>query len=152
SIGLGDDFFARGGHSLLAVRLLSRINREFGTDLLLRSLIDEPTPAHCARLVEHALAQQRPRPAEESAQLKYVVPIREDGTQPALFIVHGAYGNVMNFRLLPQHLPYSVYGIQSKIAAGDLEPHRSVEEMAAAYLAEIRRVQRHGPYVLGGFS
>jgi thioesterase domain-containing protein/acyl carrier protein len=148
---LDDDFFDRGGHSLMAVKLLSRINREFGTELLLRALIDEPTAAHCARLVEDARAR-RPRSAANGAELKYVVPIREEGTRPALFIVHGAYGNVLNFRLLPQHLPHAIYGIQSKVAAGDLEPHPSVEAMAADYLAEVRRVQPSGPYVLGGFS
>ncbi len=150
-LDLEDDFFERGGHSLLAVKLLSRINREFGTELLLRALIDEPTAAHCARLVEDARSH-RPRNSANAATLKYVVPIREEGTRPPLFIVHGAYGNVMNFRLIPHHLPHAIYGIQSKIAAGDLEPHLSVEDMAADYLAEVRRVQPRGPYVLGGFS
>jgi amino acid adenylation domain-containing protein len=148
---LEDDFFDRGGHSLMAVKLLSRINREFGTELLLRALIDEPTAAHCACLVEDARSQ-RPRTAADGKTLKYVVPIREGGTRPPLFIVHGAYGNVLNFRLMPQHLPHAIYGIQSKVAAGDLEAHPSVEAMAADYLTEIRRVQPHGPYVLGGFS
>ena len=42
-VGIDDDFFDFGGHSLLAVRLMSRINQSMGVDLNLRQLFETPT-------------------------------------------------------------------------------------------------------------
>src|SRR5690606_15637929 len=44
-VGRDDDFFALGGHSLMALRLFSRINREFGKPLPLAALLTHPTVA-----------------------------------------------------------------------------------------------------------
>ncbi len=58
-LGMDDDFFARGGHSLLAVRLLSRLSTTLRVDVPLRRFFDDPTP----RGVVLALARAR-RPGE----------------------------------------------------------------------------------------
>jgi amino acid adenylation domain-containing protein len=57
SLGLGevgrdDDFYERGGHSLLAMRLLSRISSELGAGVRLREFLDEPTVRALARRIE----------------------------------------------------------------------------------------------------
>ncbi|WP_274918736.1 non-ribosomal peptide synthetase [Streptomyces sp. WZ-12] len=43
-MGLDDDFFEAGGHSLLAVKLAQRIEDRFGTRLSMRALFAAPTP------------------------------------------------------------------------------------------------------------
>jgi len=70
------------------------------------------------------------------------------------FLVAGMFGNVMNLRYLASHLgrdrPF--YALQARGLYGGDAPHETFEEAAADYLAEIRRVQPRGPYLIGGFS
>ena len=51
-IGLNDDFFDRGGDSLLGVALLLRIKTAFGVEMQLASLFDQPTVAKLAEIID----------------------------------------------------------------------------------------------------
>ncbi|MGV9871048.1 non-ribosomal peptide synthetase, partial [Rhodococcus koreensis] len=60
-LGVDDDFFAAGGHSLTATRAVARVNATLHTDLSVRSLFDAPTPRALARLI-HDDTGSEPRP------------------------------------------------------------------------------------------
>ena len=52
-INPGDDFFALGGQSLLAIRVIGELRRHLGVDLSLRDLFDAPVyERFCARIAE----------------------------------------------------------------------------------------------------
>jgi putative pyridoxal-dependent aspartate 1-decarboxylase len=51
-IGVEDDFFALGGHSLKAIRLISLIQKQLGVKLGIRNVFEEPSIAKLARLIE----------------------------------------------------------------------------------------------------
>ena len=156
--GLDQDFFELGGHSLLAVRLFARIHKDFGLDLELATLLGAGTVRKLAAVVRTELKLPEPgtEPVRSVAAKKgqHVVPIQTAGARPKLFLVHGAGGNVLGFRDLAHYFgkDQPVYGLQARGVDGKQAPHTTIAEMAAAYLAELREVQPHGPYCLGGYS
>jgi thioesterase domain-containing protein len=82
------------------------------------------------------------------------VEIRRGGDGPPLFIVHSGTGGITDYTALAGHLDdgQRVIGLQSLGFAEGEEPLVTVEEMAAAYLEEVRRIQPDGPYLFAGWS
>ncbi|AMP07572.1 non-ribosomal peptide synthetase [Collimonas pratensis] len=142
-IGVQDNFFNLGGHSLLAVYLMAEIEREFGKNLPLATLFRNPT---IEKLGESL------RDETENVAWSPLVPIRATGTAMPFFCVAGGGGNVLYFYALASMLPADrpFYGLQAIGLDGQQAPLEKVEEIAAAYIREIRKVQPHGPYLLGG--
>ncbi len=155
-----DDFFDIGGHSLSAVRLFAKIRKEFDVDLPLAALFQAPTLRSLANLVISEGGIDIGENAEKTALPSVrtwspLVQIKKGADDvPPLFCVHGAGGNVLNFRSLAGYLNrnQSFYGLQAQGADGALEPLDTIEEMATIYLAAIRAVQPEGPYFLAGYS
>lgn len=158
-VGVEDDFFALGGHSLIAVRLFAMVKRAFRVDFPISILFEAPTIAACAALIEDRIGPVEgaaPRAEAPKRRFTHLVAMHEGGGGPKqpFFLVAGMFGNVLNLRHLAQLIggdrPF--YGMQARGLYGDAEPHRTLPEAARDYIAELREVQPHGPYLLGGFS
>ena len=70
-LGVDDDFFDRGGHSLLGARLLARVRAYFSTDIPTRSLFDAPTVAGMAAVLVRL--EDEPGRAEAIAETRLAV-------------------------------------------------------------------------------
>ena len=159
-IGVRDDFFEVGGHSLIAVRLFAKIKKQWGIELPISVLFDSPTIEGCAALLREEIgtpADGAPSTGtSRRPKYRYLVPMNDVGStrKTPFFLVAGMFGNVLNLRHLAAHLgsDQPVYAIQAKGLYGEDTPHRRFEEMAEDYLRELREVQPEGPYLLGGFS
>jgi amino acid adenylation domain-containing protein len=143
-IGINENFFEIGGHSLSAVRLLDRIGVSFGKNLSPVDFFQNPTIRKLASYLRR----------EEVSAWSALVPLQALGSKPPLFCIHPAGGNVLCYqdfaRTLGKERPF--YGLQSFGLSGTLPPHETIEAMAIAYLREIRSVQERGPYHLAGWS
>ncbi|WP_078628332.1 non-ribosomal peptide synthetase [Streptomyces sp. NRRL F-2664] len=85
--GPEDDFFLLGGHSMLAARLMTRIEAEFGFRPALRTLFDTRTPAGLARLLDEAgPAAPAPRPAPTAGAAGSPAPL--SFAQQRLWLLH----------------------------------------------------------------
>ncbi|MFI4931372.1 MAG: amino acid adenylation domain-containing protein, partial [Burkholderiales bacterium] len=142
-LGLHDNFFDSGGHSLKAVQLLTLVERVFGRRLPLATLIEAPTVAQ----LEQAMGR-----ADWVPPWRSLIALAVHGTRTPLYLVPGVGGNVLGFTLLAKLLDGErpVYGLQARGLDGVEQPLRSVAEMAEHHLREIRLVQPHGPYLVGG--
>jgi acyl-CoA synthetase (AMP-forming)/AMP-acid ligase II/thioesterase domain-containing protein/acyl carrier protein len=141
-VGLNDNFFLLGGDSLQAVDLFFEIEKALRRRLPVACLFESGTVAEMAELIEKGEAPG------------CMVPIQPKGTRPPFFCIHGNGGEVIGFYNLAKHLGIDqpFYGIQSVGWDGSVSPFTRSEDMAAHYLAEMRKVQPRGPYYLGGYS
>ncbi len=140
-----DNFFALGGDSLLAARLVLEIEQRLDCKLPIAALFQAPTVEALSR----RLTEDHSAPPWSS-----LVPLQPAGTKPPLFFVHGVGGDVYGFLELAQLLApdQPAYGLQAVGLDGETPRHSSIEKMAAHYVEEIRSFQPQGPYHIIGFS
>ncbi len=141
------DFFALGGDSLSAVRLLQRIAEETGRDPGLGAVFEQPVLAHLAAFLDSERA-------------------RDDGLGPLLlladgqaaaapvFLLHPAGGLGWGYRHLARQLAPArrVYALQHPGLDPATALPDALDDLARSYIAQIATVQPAGPIHLVGWS
>ncbi|MGI0116230.1 amino acid adenylation domain-containing protein [Zooshikella sp. RANM57] len=150
AVGPHDNFFALGGNSLSVVKLINRLQQELGIEIPLGTVFAKPT----AKGLLSALADNKPL----NDGLEMLLPLRTQGTEYPLFVIHPAGGLCWCYSGLLPHLPADipVYGLQAPLLSSTKgnqpQNERSLAAMASDYLAMIKTVQAEGPYQLMGWS
>jgi amino acid adenylation domain-containing protein/FkbM family methyltransferase len=145
TVGVKDNFFDIGGHSLLAVRMMARIQQRFDRELPLSTVFQGAT-------IEY-LADQLGRQIEPAASSP-LVAIQPKGSRTPFFCVHAIGGNVLSFYYLARYLApeQPLYGLEAPRLHQVEDTFLTIEEYAARYLVAVREIQPVGPYLLGGYS
>jgi amino acid adenylation domain-containing protein len=139
-IGVMDSFFDHGGHSLLAVHLLSKIEKRFGKTIPLFAFLQKPTIEAACRNLGKDILPYSP-----------VVRLTSARELPPFFFVPGASGNPFAYMAVVRHLESEItfYGFQPPAEAGSIT---SIPGLAEQYRTAMRAQQKNGPYRLGGHS
>ncbi|MCD6039680.1 MAG: hypothetical protein K0S27_1080 [Gammaproteobacteria bacterium] len=147
-ISMQDDFFMLGGHSLMALKLLSRLEKEMNVKISLQTLNEGKTIQKIAEAVSSSLSGKM---IEYSSIL---VPIRSGGEKSPLFLMHPVGGDIFCYLPLARHLKWDapIYGLQDPSLGQEKLIYSSIKEMAADYIVAIKQIQPKGPYLLGGLS
>jgi acyl transferase domain-containing protein/thioesterase domain-containing protein/acyl carrier protein len=145
-VGIRENFFDLGGQSLTGVRLLAKIKKKYSVDLKLATLFSAPTIEKLCVLI----GKQDAEPPE----FRSLIPIQPNGTKPILFLIHEIEGSVLVFRDLIKHLDSDqpLWGVEYSIDTLSSSAILRMEDLAAHYLEEIRKLQPSGPYYLLGYS
>ncbi|HEY7330126.1 MAG TPA: amino acid adenylation domain-containing protein [Gemmataceae bacterium] len=176
-IGIHDNFFGLGGNSIQAAVIINRIQEKLGQQVYTVALFDSPTIAGLAQYLAElrpdtirALFGDESLPADVRAATvrdrqaqplpngrasdSLLLSLQPKGTRPPFFLVHPPGGIVVCYQALAHRLGEArpLYGIRSRGLHGESELPASLKEMAAEYVAAIRKVQHQGPYHLGGWS
>lgn len=144
-IGVTDNFFDIGGHSLLAVRLMALIQQQFGRELPLSILFQSGTIEHLATIL---------RCETSSRSWSPLVGIQTSGSKPPLFCAHPIGGNVLGYVALGRYLSpdQPLYALQAPGVDGQRQPYTNIPDLAAHYIEALQAFQPTGPYFLGGHS
>jgi acyl carrier protein len=147
AIGVRDNFFDLGGHSIMAARVLSEVKKTTGKDLPFSALFRGATVESLARLIEQ----------ESEVERDPVLMKIQHGQCSRLpfFAIVPPGEESLGYAMLARHMgsEQTVYKIQGHAPiTGGKRPY-SEEEMQALtneYVAAMRSAQPRGPYCLGG--
>ena len=138
-----DDFFDLGGYSLLAVRIFNEIEQLTGRRPPMVTLFDAPTIAELAALLDSE---------GWLSPWTSLVRVNGRGTRTPVFYVAPFLISALSFHDLARDLGEDVpfYALQPQGLEADQQVHDRVQDMAAHYIRELKTVQPHGPYLIGG--
>jgi thioesterase domain-containing protein len=172
SVGADDDFFALGGHSLMATRVVDRAGKA-GIRLAIADVFVHKSVEALAAMVavrdghgtgDGAADGTVARIFEEVHELEQVdatfdpfsvvLAIRPTGSRPPVFCIHSGLGFALPYIGLARHIgaEHPIYGIQSPSVAALAPLPESMAAAATEYIGHIRRIRPHGPYFLLGWS
>lgn len=161
-IGIYDNFFEAGGHSLRAMHVVSRVYSALQVEVPLRLMFESPTIASMATAIRQIHGGAAPQQASDPQDTEIhaaslspaLVPIKPHGRGTPIFCIHPASGVVFPYYSLAKWLENDrpLYGIQDPSVDGGRAPYDSIEEMASDYIEAVRQIQPHGPYHLAGWS
>lgn len=143
-MGVTDDFFAMGGKSLVALKVLARMRRLWpDVALTVADLFDAPTVRGLAARI-----------ASGDATGRSAIALRASGTQPRLYCFPGLLVSTREYLRLTDYLgaDQPVTGFLCHSLNEDKAMNVSVQDVVAEYVAHIRAESQGAPCAFLGWS
>ncbi|MDU5863172.1 MAG: amino acid adenylation domain-containing protein, partial [Acinetobacter sp.] len=139
NIGVNEDFFALGGHSILVMKLAIEIRKVFKRTIPIGQLMSHVTIQRLAEV--------------EQTGMQPILPIRSGSAHP-LFCFYPGSGSAWQYTVLNRYLhpDLPIIGLQSPRPDGLLANSTDMDELVEKQLEIIRKQQPTGPYTLLGYS
>ncbi|MBV8745204.1 MAG: amino acid adenylation domain-containing protein, partial [Xanthobacteraceae bacterium] len=145
-ISVQDNFFEMGGHSLMIVQLINRINQAFNVSLGVPDLFHNPTVEKLAKVI----ADHPPGETHGSRAIQF----QEGKGERPLFFAYAGLNESRLARLIDEKYP--VLGIDvpwlDALANNAKSAFPTVEQLIAPYLAVLSSCGRFSPCLLAGHS
>jgi thioesterase domain-containing protein/acyl carrier protein len=142
-VGINENFFDLGGHSLSAIGLHSQIGKLTGKTLPIASIFQFGTIAQQAQLIEEAVFDQDP--------IK-IIHLRTHGRGRPIFVMPGITGSVMISPRLYELIDSPTFGCQPCLERWNIEMFRDFRVTAGMLADAVKEQQTDGPYALMGYS
>ncbi|WP_405099439.1 non-ribosomal peptide synthetase [Oceanobacillus sp. FSL H7-0719] len=145
-IGVEDDFFDLGGHSIKVIELIGYIRKKHQYEVPITAIFQYRT----IRTLANYLSGNK---VIDTSRI--IVPLKHsNSSEQPLFFIHPGGGGVLCYLPLTKHLNMDIpiYGIQSAGYDQNEEPYTSIPLMAKRYVEEIKKIQSKGPYRIAGWS
>jgi amino acid adenylation domain-containing protein len=139
-VGLDDNFFDLGGHSLLIAMLQQRITAEFGQCIPVVELFHNPTVRQQAAITQKLSKGGPTLPPG-------VLALQPHGTRNVIFWVHSLHLKLA--KAIGEDQPFLVISLTAEDIAL-LGEAPSVQSIAACQVRKILATQSNGPYIIGG--
>ena len=105
-VGINDNFFDCGGHSLRALRVLSRVRQSFKVELSLTDIFITPTLAGFAALIDRKQLESTTDDEDESSNVPQLKPIpRDDSALPLSFAQEAMWAFEQSSNTNPYNIP-----------------------------------------------
>ena len=148
-VGVHDNFFDMGGESLSATQLIGEMERELEQSISLATLVENPTIRRLAKFLE-----REGRLDDLSKTWGSIISLHEGSGKNPLFLFPGAGNNSIRLRRLAVALGLdrACYGYVFRARHDAPLDEITVEEIAADFITQVRRINPSGPYKLCGYS
>lgn len=145
-VGVSDNFFDLGGHSLSAIKLVSKLLASTGKEIPVRIVFSHSSPGALANYITTELQQR--------AKNTNALALNASGNRLPLFCVHpaGGYGTVYKHLSDALGKDQPVWALQARGLEVGESPESSIAEMAKSYVKSILEIQPSGPFRLLGWS
>jgi amino acid adenylation domain-containing protein len=145
-VGIKDSFFDLGGHSLSAIKLVSKLLASTGREIPVRIVFTHSSPESLANYINAELLHK-----SVNAQ---ALALNASGNQLPLFCIHpaGGYGTVYKHLSNALGKQQPVWALQARGLEVGETPDSSISEMANNYVKSILEIQSSGPFRLLGWS
>ncbi len=146
-VGLNDNFFQIGGHSLLALQLISNLNKRYERNFPVTALFAFPTVSEFSGFLASS-------DVDAGSQSCLQLMRSGNSASPPIFIVPGVGGSLLNLFELSDELSFlgNVYGLQAIGLDDATAPLKSIDDMARENIKAIQLVKISDPYILVGHS